>query len=78
MACRQATSCQQSAAWGMIAARGSIPWLMDKLLYSESLFISFSAYSHYSSELSVGLNQLSPVFYPMVNTAGDDVLDILN
>jgi hypothetical protein len=81
---RQATSCQQSAEWGMRAVvQGSFPWLKNRLLCTDSvedhqvllhtipMLLNFRTHH-------IGLNQLSSTYYPMFNAAGDDVLDILN
>ncbi len=79
---RQATSCWQSAEWGIRAVQGSFPWLTDKLLYTDSVEACL-VLSHTIAMLlnfrthCVGLNQLSSTYYPMYNVAGDEVLDIL-
>jgi hypothetical protein len=81
--CRQATSLQQSAEWGMRAIQGSLPSLKDKLFFSQTI-ADCKAFLHLIPMLlnfragQIELSQIMTTFYPIFHAVNDNVLDNLN
>ncbi len=67
----------------MRAVQGSFPQLKDRLLFSENM-ADHKVFLHLILMLlnfrtrKVSLNQVSSMFYPNFDEAGDNVLDIFN